>query len=303
MMKRVLITGFTGLIGRQSIEPLRAMGFEIVGLSREPVDVPGVEVIVADLLNADARQAAVKQADATHLLHLAWHDEPQGRWSAPENQDWSLATLQLVNEFKNSGGTRAVCVGTCAEYDWSYEVLTEATPLRPSTEYGQAKASTGTTLCELAPELGLSLAWARVFFCYGPGEPRGRLLGDLLFGLSAGQTVACTDGAQERDYMHTSDIATALSTVLDSDTTGAINIASGETIQVKDLITTAADLMERPDLIALGARERPADDPPRLSADVTRLTAAGFTPKFDLHSGLQDCVKYLETRSTLGAAE
>ena len=293
MTNRVLITGATGLIGRQTVRPLRDRGYEIIALNHKAHSANGIESIRADILDPASRIAAIRQAKATHLLHLAWHDGPQGRWTAPENMEWSTATFELVREFAAEGGRRAVCVGSCAEYDWSYEVLAESTPLRPTSVYGRAKASTGTLLTEIAPNLGLSLAWARIFFCYGPGEPRGRLLGDLLHGLSAGQTVLCTNGKQERDYMHTGDIAEALAVILDGNQTGPINVASGETVLVKDLIEITAELMQRPDLIKLGARDRPINDPPILSADVALLRSSGFRPKHDLRSGLADCVNIL----------
>lgn len=290
MNGRVLLTGATGLIGRQTLAPLRARGFQVVALSRRGA-VPGADLtLLADVLDASSRTAALEEAQASHLLHLAWHDAPQGRWSAPENLDWAAATLSLVRGFAAAGGTRALCVGSCAEYDWSYDVMTEDTPLKPSSLYGKAKAATGTLLTQAAPDLGIALAWARVFFCYGPGEPKGRLLGDLVQGLSAGQAVECTDGLQARDFLHTADLGAALAAVLDSELTGAVNVASGQAVPVKALIETTAGIVGRPDLIRLGARPRPADDPALIVADVTRLNGTGFRPAFDLRSGLADCV-------------
>ncbi|MBV1903819.1 MAG: NAD(P)-dependent oxidoreductase [Marinosulfonomonas sp.] len=296
MNARVLVTGATGLIGRQAVNCLLNRGNEVIAFSRSDVDDPRFHTIQVDLLDRAARLAAVREANATHLLHLAWHDHPRDRWSAPENRDWATATVQLVHEFSDLGGKRALCAGSCAEYDWSYEQLKETTPLRPATVYGQAKADTGTQVIEMSRELDLSLVWARLFFCYGPREPRGRLLGDLLYGLSAGQEIPCTDGLQERDYLHTEDIGEALALALESDVTGAMNIASGHATKVRDIIQTTAELMGRPELISLGALARASDDPPRLVADVAQLENIGFKPKYDLGSGLAQCVDELEKR-------
>ncbi len=291
MNERVLITGATGLIGRMTVAPLAAKGFEIVALSRRGPVSGATVTIECDVLDPVARSAAIQSAGASHLLHLAWHDAPDDRWSARQNIDWVAATLLLVREFVEKGGKRAVCVGSCAEYDWTEETLREDTPLRPSSLYGNAKASTGTLLTSAAPDLGLSLAWARVFFCYGPGEPPGRLLGDLLLGLSRAEPVPCTDGLQERDFLHTHDIGRALAAILDSDLTGPVNVASGQAIPVRQLILTAAELMGRRDLIQLGAKKRPPNDPDRLVADVTKLASLGFQPEFDLTTGLEDCIR------------
>lgn len=293
MTRRVLVTGATGLIGRMVVAELKRKRCEVVALGRS-TDVPGADLsLVADLLDPHQTEAAIAQAQATDLVHLAWYRGAQNRWSTPLNLDWAAASLRLVRAFADHGGQRVVGLGSCAEYDWSDPILAEDTALNPASLYGKAKAATGTLLMDVADDLGLSLVWARLFFCYGPGEPKGRLLGDLLQGLAAGRPVDCTDGLQKRDFLHTEDVARAIATVLDSDATGAINIASGEATEVRMLIDAAARQMGRPDLINWGAIARPANDPPLVGADVARLRALGFQPKFDIETGVADCIKAL----------
>ncbi len=45
----------------------------------------------------------------------------------------------------------------------------------------------------------------------------------------------CTLGKQSRDFLHVDDVADALVTVLEHDVTGTINIASGQSVQIKEL--------------------------------------------------------------------
>lgn len=276
---RVLVTGATGLIGRHLSAPLSARGYEVVALSRSGGRLTG------DLL-ADPEGVA-ERAGASHLIHLAWHDAPTARMTAPENLDWTVASLRLLRAFARHGGRRAVMVGSCAEYGWrGTGHLTEDAPLIPQSPYGAAKAATGLAAMGLAPALGLSLVWARVFFVYGPGEPEGRLFGDIIKGLSAGQPVDCTDGLQRRDFLHAADVAGALAHLLASDAEGAVNIGSGRAIEVRAMIGELARQMGREDLIRLGARPRPADDPALIEAGITRLAATGFRPHYDLKTGI-----------------
>ena len=287
-MGRVLLTGATGLIGRQCVAPLKAAGWTVVAASRGGVAPDGTEPLAANLLEPAGIDRAIRAARADALLHLAWHDG-RDRWSSPANLDWAAATIRLVRAFAEAGGTRVVAVGSCAEYDWAEETLSETSPLRPASLYGAAKASAAVALIGAAPALKLSLAWARVFFCYGPGEPEGRLLGDLVRGLARNEPVPCTDGLQERDFLHTSDIGRALVAILDSDATGAINVGHGRATPVRSIIETVARQMGKTGLIRLGARPKPPDDPPRIVADIARLGAAtGFVPRFDLESGIAD---------------
>ncbi|WP_170350097.1 NAD-dependent epimerase/dehydratase family protein [Ruegeria atlantica] len=286
-MARVMLTGATSLIGRATASALAGAGHEVVTLGRNPASN-----LICNLLNPIATTTAIETAQASHLVHLAWHDGPRDRWTSPANLDWMAATLHLVREFARIGGQRAVCAGSCAEYDWSEPTLTETSPLRPRTLYGAAKAGTGLALCNGQDALGLSLAWARIFFVYGPGEPPGRLLGDLISNLRAGQPVKCTDGLQKRDFLHVDDLARALSRLLDTDVVGAVNVASGTAIAVRDLIAEVATQMHHPDLIQLGAIARAPDDPDQLAADVTRLRdKVGFVPKHDMISGVANVLR------------
>lgn len=290
-----LLTGATGLIGRQAVGALRERGFHVLAASRAGRDVAGAEPVALDCLDAPAVEASLARLRPSHLVHLAWHDGPRDRWQSARNLDWLAASIGLLTAFARHGGTRAVLVGSCAEYDWTAAAdgpLAEGAALRPATLYGAVKAATGLAAVAGAPALGLSLAWARPFFCYGPGEPEGRLVGDLVRGLAAGRPVDCTDGLQRRDYLATGDVAAALAALLASPVTGAVNIGSGRAIEVRSLIAAVAQAMGRPDLVRLGARVRPADDPPLIEADITRLTReVGFRPRHDLATGVRALVQ------------
>lgn len=291
--KRVLLTGATGLIGRQTIAPLRARGFTVIAMTRRDVEIAEANgTIVADLLDPSSMRRAVESASATHLVHLAWHDGRFNRLTSVKNLDWAAASLNLVRAFADCGGKAAVVAGSCAEYGWDDTGRhAESDPLVPSTLYGAAKASTGNVLMNAADTLGISLAWPRIFFCYGPGEHTGRLVGDVIAGLSAGRQVACTDGEQARDFMHTADVGRAIALLTDREAVGAVNIGSGKAVPVRVIVETVAELMNRPDLIQLGGLPRSPDEPACIEAENSRLCAElQFEPKFDLSTGLADVV-------------
>lgn len=288
-MSRVLITGGGGFIGRELVPLLVEAGHEVHLLGRSPAD--GATFHACDLLS-DNVHPIIREVRPDSLIHLAWYAKPGLFWEAPENLDWVAASLALIRAFADFGGRRVVIAGTCAEYDWGFPRLEEATtPLRPSTLYGIAKASLFRLVEAAAPGLGLSLAWARIFFPYGAREQPGRLLSSLVDGIAAGQPVDFSAGLQSRDFMHVRDVARAILMLMESQVDGPVNIASGKTVEVREFIRIAASAAGGEQLVRLGARPMRPADPHHMAAAADRLrNEVGFKAQFDLERGLTDAV-------------
>src|SRR6187399_2677116 len=108
-MKRVLVTGATGCIGRHALGSLAGAGWDVHAVSSRPQSTgSGVTWHTADLLDGSQVKAVVRGVSATDLLHLAWYVEP-GRWAtSPANLDWVTASMTLVRAFRDYGGQRVV---------------------------------------------------------------------------------------------------------------------------------------------------------------------------------------------------
>ena len=288
-MTRVLLTGATGFIGRHAAASLREHGLEVHPVSRSE----GV-----DLLEPRAADAVVARVRPTHLLHLAWYAEHGSFWTSSENVRWVEASLRLVRAFAEGGGRRAVLAGTGAEYDWSHGRLDErATPLRPATLYGAAKHGLHVVAQAYADTVGLSLAWGRVHFLYGPGEDPRRLVPSIAIGLAAGEEARASHGRQIRDFAHVRDVADGFTALLASDVRGPVNVASGEGVAIADVVRSLARAAGREDLVRLGAVPARPDDPPELVADVARLRdEVGFRPSRALDDGLAETFAWWRAR-------
>jgi nucleoside-diphosphate-sugar epimerase len=172
-------------------------------------------------------------------------------------------------------------------------LVENASATKPATLYGTAKAATWQGLHELAQAKGLSTAWARVFFLYGPREPRGKLVADAVCALLDGGTVATTPGLQRRDFIHVGDAGRAIAMLAASDVQGPVNIASGDCVPVRDVLAEVERATGISGHVDYGARTLPASEPLELAADVTRLRGeVGFTPQHSLASGMADTVRW-----------
>jgi nucleoside-diphosphate-sugar epimerase len=167
------------------------------------------------------------------------------------------------------------------------------TPLRPHTTYGRCKLDLSRWAEAFGRARGVSVASARLFFLYGPGEHPARLVPSVARALLAGTPAPCSVGTQQRDFLHVDDAAGALVALVRGELTGGINVGSGEPVPVRTVIEHVARACGRPDLVRLGARETPAGEPPLLVADVRRLRdELGWRPRIELARGLSETVNW-----------
>jgi nucleoside-diphosphate-sugar epimerase len=295
-MKKVLLTGAAGFIGRHCLPILLTKGYEVHAAdSRESAEnVPDVCWHKVDLLDSLEITGLMSEVRPTHLLHFAWFTAPGEYWNSLENLRWVKASLDLLEAFVSYGGTRVVMAGTCAEYDWRYGYCSEQiTPLAPTTLYGTCKHSLRLTLEAFAKQTGLSAAWGRIFFVYGPHEHPSRLIPSVITSLLKGEPARCSHGNQIRDFLYVEDVADAFTALLESNVAGPVNVASGCPIALRDIIYKIADKMDRRELIQLGAVPASMDEPPLLVADVSRLTdQVGWVPKYSLCRGLEQTIAW-----------
>jgi nucleoside-diphosphate-sugar epimerase len=294
-MKKILLTGASGFIGRHCLPFLLENGYEVHALSLAQLPEFSEDVVwhTQNLLDIESTKHLIESVRPTHCLHLAWHTEPGKYWTSSENLDWISASISLLQSFYKNGGERFVGAGTCAEYDWRYGYCSEAfTPLAPGTLYGVAKYAFQKILHSYSENFSLSSAWGRVFFLYGPHEHPARLTSSVIASLLRGEPALCSPGNQIRDFMHVADVGGAFVRLLESEVKGEVNIASGKPVSVKDFIGIIARQINGIDRVKLGAL--PArNEPAMLVADISRLKdEVGYTPHFDLEAGLSQTIAW-----------
>jgi len=293
-MKRILLTGATGFIGRHCLPLLSARGYEVHAVSTRG-SLEGSSDIhwhKVDLLNSLQLQNLVADVMPSHLLHFAWYTMPGKYWTSQENIRWVQSSLELLQAFVTNGGDRAVMAGTCAEYDWKYGYCSEkVTPLAPSTLYGTCKHSLQIILDSFSKQTGLSTAWGRIFSLYGPYEHQDRLTSSAIRSLLMGERAYCSHGNQIRDFLYVKDVADAFVALLESSVEGPVNIGSGRPIVLKNIIQKISGKIVNRDHIEFGAVPVSSDDPPLLVADVRRLVKeVGWAPKYQLDRGLDETI-------------
>jgi len=292
----VLVTGGSGFIGHWTLEPLVQRGFDVHIAARRPWNGGIGQFHSVNLLDANESERLIANVRPTHILHCAWDVTHGNFWDAPENLDWVAATLTLARAFANYEGRRFVGLGTCAEYDWSDDGARprrEHDLLRPTSLYGQAKASTASVLQAFCANQEISFAWARMFHLFGPREAPGRLVASVARALIRGERAVCGAGHVIRDFMPVEQAGAALAMLIEGDVQGPVNVATGHGTSVETIAHLLGEISGRPDLVAIGALPAAVATPSVMTANVTRLRQeVGFNSGIDLRQALLASMQY-----------
>lgn len=284
---RVLLTGGSGFVGRYVLNALQHQGIEVVTVGRARPQ-PSVRFIEADLLSVTDFGPLMQQAQASHLLHLAWYAEHGKYWTSPLNLRWADATTRLVEAFCAASGQQVVIAGTCAEYDWTHGYCREdSTPLNPATLYGTAKDATRRLVMAVCAQHQVPCAWGRIFLPYGQGEAASRLTPSLIDVFQGGREPFGVNATAYRDFLHAFDVAEGFVQLLTAGACGTYNICSGEPVRLAEVVTTLASLLGAdPESVLALTTERPGE-PPLLVGENLKLKALGWRPALTLAQGLE----------------
>jgi len=301
---RVLLTGATGFIGSRVARVLIANGHDVRALIRSNSNLRRIadvssdlDLFKADLLDVESVERAVADFRPQLVIHLAWYAEPGEYLHSAKNLEMLTASTSLARAASKAACERFVGVGTCFEYELGAEPLDEAATIQPGSLYAASKVAFSEALSQLEADEGMQSAWARLFYQYGPYEDGRRLVPSIISAVLNGDEAKTTKGEQVRDYLHVDDVASAITSIAASHLTGPVNVGSGTAVTVAEVAKTIADAVGGPELLKLGAVPYREGDPMVVVADTTLLNkGTGWSPKFDLRSGIEQTVEWWKAK-------
>ena len=309
--QRALVTGGAGFIGSHLVDSLLAAGASVVVLddcsSGRTAQVPeGAELVSASISDAASRSTALSGCSAVfHLAAIAsvvrCEDDPE--LSASVNRQ---ASLDLLAEAGITGVRAFVFASSAAIYGEPQHLpITESHPLAPLATYGADKAVVDEAITTLGIE-GIAATALRFFNVYGsrqdPSSPYSGVLSIFTQRASSGEGVTIFgDGLQTRDFVHVSDVVSAMMAAGESLLTlgtaspahaTPFNVCSGVTVTLLDVVAALDAITQQPmDVTHAPAREGEIRDSFGDPAALT--TALDWTPEVTLEEGLRDLLEQL----------
>jgi len=301
-----LLTGGAGYIGGHIVRAMRAANLPIVVLDdlstgepgRVPADVPLVSANVSD---RESVVATLREHRVRGVIHLA------AKKAVGESVERPLLYYRenvggferLLDAMLEVGVDRMVFSSSCSVIGTPEdELVTEDSPTRPESPYGETKLACEWLLRDVARATGMRYASLRYFNVAGAGAPE---LGDLgVFNLIPlifralgegrppqvfGDDYPTRDGSCIRDYIHVVDLARAHVAAVERLNAGECaeiyNVGKGEGSTVKEVMQTVSKVVGR-DFEYVVTGRRPGD-PAKIVGVVDKIRKElGWVAEYDL---------------------
>ena len=318
-MKKILITGFSGLVSHHFLKYLEYHGVESVikgvdfiepDLKHEQFRSIKVEYEKVDLLDRNKVECVIHEFKPDYILHLASFSSVAFSWSEPvtsfqNNTNIYLNLMEAVRIIDLP--TRILSIGSSEEYgdvDEKDLPLKESHSLKPVSPYAVARVSQELLSQVYERGYGLDIVMTRSFNHIGPFQKEIFVVPSFVKQLvrikqNGGRGELITGNLDIiRDFTDVRDVVSAYYLLLTQGKKGHIyNVCSGIGFSLKQVVdricgilNIAANIRLDPNLI------RPNDNKIIIGSNEKIKNAYGWEPRFTLDQSLNDIINYWQVR-------
>ncbi len=272
-MKRVLVTGANGYIGRYVVKALLDLGAEVIAvdLSHDGID-PRAEIADYNIFEADEK-AYESLGKPDVCIHLAWKDGFVH--NAPSHMEDLPKHYHFIEQMVSGGLKHLAVMGSMHEVGYTVGAVTENTPANPRSMYGIAKNALRQSLDVLQQTQKFTLQWLRGYYIYGDDKRNNSVFAKLLLKAEEGAaTFPFTSGKNKYDFIEVHDLAFEIAIAsLQEEITGVINCCSGKPVSLKDKVEEFIAEKGRKIELEYGAFPERVYDSPEIYGDCTKIKA------------------------------
>jgi dTDP-6-deoxy-L-talose 4-dehydrogenase (NAD+) len=241
---RILLTGATGFIGSKLCATLLKQEHEVIGVSRKAPSTceNSNSYRFVPYVMGDVFPKSVVDFSPEVLVHLAWSGIPD--FSAEVCVENVKSQLDFMEATKCIPSLKKIVVaGTCREYGSKVGLCRESETLYPDNYFAWAKNALADYFRLVCAEREISLLWFRLFYVYGPGQRVGALIPTLIKAIRNNQPPEILNLMASNDYVYIDDIVEAFIKGIECrQSEGIVNLGSGHTVSVLDVVTLVAEL-------------------------------------------------------------
>ena len=294
VLKKIGLTGSTGMLGRHLHATLKNAGAEVICVSSSATQG---NLSVLDLNEWLAEEELDALFDGVQaVVHAGASVQTNGLIDEGRMFNVNVRACANLGQWALSRGLPVVHISSAVVYaDISSDNLDEDAPLGWSGLggfYGLSKLLAEDVFKRLIMK-GLKLAVVRPSSLYGYGLPADKMVSSFLSTAKDGGVIKLTSPIDDRvDFIHAADVALAVLAILQQEKWDTFNIASGCALTIKELAEACVLATGRGSVSMTEGHLSDRKPNTRFALNVDRAKLKlGWKPQFDITRGLTMMLK------------
>lgn len=310
-MKRALVFGVNGFVGKYLTREFLNNGYEVYGSSRmgqHPLNNISTTYI-CDILDADQVKNVISEVAPDIIINLAGRSSVGIFWRIPRNtvEVNVCGSLNILEALKTYDlDCKVLLVGSSEEYDKATVPISEYMPLKATNPYGISKMMLERFAEIYRQHYNMKIYFVRSFNHTGIGQTDTfvipswcRQAAEISESGSSGiMTVGNLDII--RDFSDVRDIVRAYRLIIESDDCEKVfNVGSGRAISLREIVEYIKSLSKQPIYLKTNSKLiRPIEND-IIYCDRTQITKTlGWEPEYDIFDTIKEMFEYYEKKLT-----
>jgi dTDP-glucose 4,6-dehydratase len=235
-----------------------------------------------------------------YVVNFAAQSEVAPSWEHPEHwfQTNTVALAELVNHLRRQTYLdKYVHISSPEVYGTCSGIVTEQSPMSPSTPYAASKAAADMLLSTYHKQFGFPLVSVRATNVYGARQQLFKIIPRSVIYIKLGKKIQLHGGGRAvKSYIHIRDVSRGELAVMEQGKVGDLyHFSPDEGIAVRNVVAEIAfRLGKRLEEVSEVVDERPGQDAAYVIDSSKARKEFGWRPQVALDAGIKEVVAWVE---------
>jgi len=297
-MKKALVTGATGFLGRNALIQLQQSGYCCATINFPNHRITNLDGVPS--ISWIEREKQISDFQPDICIHAAGSGSVQRSFQNPLGDFHSNVVLvyEVLDSLKNAApNCKFIHLSSAAVYgNPSCLPIAEDSLLQPISPYGFHKSQAEIICRQFSALYGMTAYAVRIFSAYGPGLDKQVIWEMAHQVINRGEIILKGTGQETRDFVHVKDVVRCLVQLSEKGPEGfdVFNLASGEQTTLLQVAELLFSLNGKKSSIRCQGNQC-LGDPLHWRADIRKIRSFGYSPEVSLHEGISSVLNSLAT--------
>ena len=233
MQKKILITGANGFIGSNIISELMANNTPVTAMVREKSNIDYLKSIKCyNIIQTDNYLDPIvirklNMSKPEYIVHCAW---------ANNQLEDTKNLVDIIELAKNINCKGFITIGSYEEYGVLKNDISEDTVCIPKNSYSCSKQAFYMLTKEICSGLDIKHIHLRLGIPYSNKKDNNFYFNDVIKRIYKDELVVLKNIYDVQDFIHTSDIARGIVSLINNNLEGVFNLSFGQGVEIKSVL-------------------------------------------------------------------